>query len=281
MNFVKYIIIIIYLILINCRPAYSSENLSDADLLVHSEFGSFNRVYRSKEFAGNNKTFLPVLMYNAGVEFHYRTINGGTFGAGYVQAKISGGRTYNYDYYEEQPETGISVPYFFIGNDFNVMAFEVGMSYYLTFMESKERYYFQPDGSKEKDKHGRNYFTNSESFVFVNFMIRFLPEKSYHIKIRFGRERFNIVDSLFNAALIYPKNNHTAEIYLSCPTGFSDYLPESNLRVGICYSYKFKPVTIGLSAGYLTSNPRGGGDGNMPIFDKNNFSYGIYAAISR
>lgn len=39
-------------------------------------------------------------------------------------------------------------------------------------------------------------------------------------------------------------------------------------------------MKIGINAGYLSFNHRGGGDGNMPIFDRENFSAGSELELS-
>ncbi len=276
----KYFIYIVVITAVLVSSAYSEDKRSNSKIIFHSEFSFFNRAYKSLEFDENNETFFPVSMVNLGGEFHHKSPDGSTFGGGVLRTVISEGRTYNFNHYEIQPHTEITLPYFFAGNDFGLMAAEIGMSYYFTFERCEFRNYLLPGGNETEKEAGGIVMNRSDSHVLFNLMIRVLPEDRLHFKIRFGRERFNAVDSLFNVAGIYPYKNHIWEIYMSLPTGFSSYFPESNQRFGVVYSFCINPITIGITTGYLSYNRKGGGDGNMPLFDRNNFSYGVTAGLA-
>ncbi len=256
--------------------SYSADNGSEFKVLLHSEYCSYNIVYVSKD-PGNPLTFFSVPMTNIGTELHYRGKEIYTYGFGCVRTEIFEGREYNKDYNEIQSWTEIVLPYYFIGNDYGLFALEIGMGYYLTFMKSSGRYYYQPDGSLIKAEQGGTYLDRDDSYVLVNFMLRMLREDSYHLKVKFARERFHIIESLLQIAFIYPYKNHEGEIYFSWPTDFSSYFPVSNQRLGICYSYSVRPFKFGITAGYSVANKRGGGGDGIwiGIFDPNNFSIGL------
>ncbi len=269
------IFIVLQLVILN-RTSYSADTGAGFKVLLHSEYCSYNKVYVSKD-PGSPLTFFPVPMTNIGAELHYRAKDVYTFGFGCARTEISEGREYNKGYYEIQPWTEIVLPYYFIGNDYGLFALEVGMGYYLTFMKSSGRYYYQADGSLKKAELGGTYLDRGDSSVLVNYMIRVLREDNYHLKVKFARERFHIIESLLQMAFIYPYKNHEGEIYFSWPTDLSSYFPVSNQRVGICYSYSVWAFKFGITAGYSVANKRGGGGDGIwiGIFDPNNFSLGL------
>jgi len=278
MVIMKYLGSIIFLLLLTAA-LYADGDQQQYSAILHCEIASYNRVYDSMEYRENAATTFPVFMINEGAEYHYRDAEGYTLGGGFGSAAISSGEVYNFDHFEKQPFTTIILPYFFVGNDFGTWALEMGISYYLMFQSLPARDYYLENGSEVEREEGGIALKRRDSHVFFNVLIRFLSEEGLHFKIRLGRERFHVIDSLFNAAVVYPFNDHIVEFYVSFPTKIPGYMPQSNQRFGLVYSYSFTPFILGLSLGYLAYNFKGGGDGNMNIFDVNNFSLGFHAGL--
>lgn len=242
---------------------------------MHTEQGSYNKVYRSKEYTDNTSTFFPVLMQNYGIETFIKRSESEKAGIGYVRTIINEGSVYNLDHYEVQPYTEINIPYVFCGTDMGIIGLEIGISYYLVFKKYEGRRYLNSDGSVSEDDADIR-LDQKNSTVFPNFLIRIFPENKYHFKLALSRGRFNAVDSLLTASFIYPVKNHSAEFFYSLPADIPGFLPGSNQRTGLAYSYTLFNVTLGFTGSYLSFNHAGGGDGNMPLFDINNFSCGIF-----
>ncbi len=249
------------------------------ELMVHYEQGFFNRVYTQHEYRKNREDTFPVSLKSWGGELISRNRSGEVRGAGFVMSRISGGSLYNYDHYEKQPETLFSMPYFFIGYDFDWWALETGLGFYLTWIEREPLNYYHSDGTEKQVAGGGMRFARDESFTLLNIMIRLLRKDMPHIKLRLGRERFNLVDSLFNLGFVFPVNDHEFELYVSFPTDIFPSMPKCSRRYGINYSYSMGKFLIGLTAGYLAYNEKGGGDGNMNVLEPGNFSLGAFSCV--
>ena len=258
---------------------FTAEAKDQSRILIHGEYGSFNKVYEELEYKDNPASTFPVSMVNYGMEYRHKSSSDYTIGTGLVGTEISEGKKFNYDHYEIQPHVSIILPYLFIGNEFHLWSLEAGLSYFLTFQKIESRHYYLSDGSSVERDSGGTALYRRETYVLINFLIRILPENSFHLKLKYGRERFHIIDSLFTASAIYPYKSHIFEAYAALSTYVSSYTPKSNQRFGIVYSYCFGSFVIGLTAGYLGFNHLGGGDGNMYIFDPHNFSVGSSVEI--
>jgi hypothetical protein len=182
---------------------------------------------------------------------------------------------YNVNRVERQPRTSLMLPYVFTGIDTGLGALEMGVGWYITLERAEASVYYNPDGTEAVDMAAGDRVNRTRSYVLLNMALRFLPEDHLHFKFRYGRERFNGIDSLCNAAAIIPFGRHALEVYAAMPSDWNRrYMPQSNQRYGIVYSVRLDGIRIGISAGYLSFNHRGGGDGNMPILDRENFSAG-------
>ncbi|MCP4137689.1 MAG: hypothetical protein GY754_42370 [bacterium] len=262
--------------------------MAAAKITLHYEMGSYNKGYKEYEFGDNLSS--PSLMMNFGMECKYKDSEGHIVGGGIVETTIkessarflnripnpsTGDYKYIKDDYLMQPSTSITVPYFFVGQDFNSWGLELGISYYLHVEDFQARKYIDTDNSEITKDNGGYDLNRRESTVYLNMMARILPEDFIHFKIRFGRESFNAVDSFFNTAVVFPFENHTLEMNVSF--GLGDYL-KNNQRVGLAYSYKAEPFFIGLSANCLISNERAG-DGNSVDF-LNRLSMGLQVGVA-
>lgn len=247
----------------------------DMRLLVHGEYGWYNRVYKDLQYKDQMATTFAVEMVNAGFEFRRKDGEGNTAGAGLVCTRIAGGSVYNVNRVERQPRTSLMIPYVFTGIDAGMGALEMGIGYYITIERAEASMYYNPDGTEAVDTAAGDRVKRTKSFVLLNMALRIFPEDTLHFKFRYGRERFNGIDSLCNAAAVIPFGRHALEFYAAMPSDWNRrYMPQSNQRYGIAYSVRMGGIKIGINAGYLSFNHRGGGDGNMPIFDRENFSAG-------
>jgi hypothetical protein len=249
------------------------------DLLVYYERGFFNRVYTQQEYRENREDTFSVNLESWGMEFKLRNQGGEIRGAGFSMSRISGGSIYNYDRYERQPGTLNALPYFFIGYDFDWWALETGLGYYLSWIESEPVCYYRPDGTTRQVSGGGMRLIRGESFTVLNVMIRLLREDMPHFKVRLGRERFNLVDSLFNLGFVVPMGSHNFELYISLPVDIFPSMPVCGRRYGLSYSYSMGNLLAGVTAGYLAHNEKGGGDGNMHLLDPGNFSIGVFTGF--
>jgi hypothetical protein len=244
----------------------------ESTLLFYGGIGSYNKGYSDKEFLDNNKVTFPVFMSNFGGEYHSRK-NDYTFGLGLVQTSISEGKKWNYDGYEVQPLTIITLPYVFVGRDFGFWSYEIGLSYYIYMQKFDARYYMQTDGTEAETDSSGVGLDRSESHVFINSLIRIFPEKSLHLKLRIGREQFNIVDSLLNIAFVVPAGNHEFDFIVSFPPPENwftnkDGIIRSNQIAGIEYGYTFlSDITAGMDIGCIINNRRGG-EGDIKFFNR-------------
>ncbi len=279
MAFKRLFLFSLFLVFLFSRESRVYGETGGIELMVHYEQGFFNRVYIQHQYRKNREDTFPVSLKNWGGELKYRNRSGEVRGAGIVMSRISGGSLYNYDHYEKQPEMLFSMPYFFIGYDFDWWALETGLGCFLTWIESQPLTYYQPDGTEKQVTGGGMRFARDESFTLLNMMVRLLRKDMPHIRLKLGRERFNLVDSLFNLAFVLPVNDHEFELYISFPTDIFPSMPKCSRRYGINYSYRMGKVLMGLTAGYLAYNEKGGGDGNMNVLEPANFSLGAFSGV--
>lgn len=252
---------------------FSTEN--EIRLLAHGEYGRYNKVYKDLQYKDNPATTFDVPMINAGFEYRRKDAAGNVAGGGLVSTHIDGGSVWNVNHIEKQPRTSLLIPYLFTGIDNGSGALELGIGWYLTIERMEPSLYFNPDGTEKVALEGGERVRRTKSYALVNIAMRIFPEDGFHLKFRYARERFNGIDSLCNAAVVLPFGMHAFEIYVSLPSDWiRRYMPQSNQRFGIAYFLKLERIKIGLNAGYLSFNHRGGGDGNMPLFDGANFSIG-------
>ncbi|HPA73514.1 MAG TPA: hypothetical protein PKY31_14675 [Spirochaetota bacterium] len=250
-------------------------------VLVHGEYGWYNKVYKDLQYKDQMATTFAVEMVNAGFEFRRKDAEGNTAGAGMVCTRIAGGSVYNVNRVERQPRTSLLVPYLFTGIDTGMGALELGIGWYITIERAEAVVYYNPDGTEAVDTATGDRVNRTKSHALLNAALRIFPENTLHFKFRYGRERFNGIDSLCNAAAIIPFGRHALEFYAAMPSDWNRrYMPQSNQRYGIAYSVRIGRMRIGINAGYLSFNHRGGGDGNMPIFDRENFSAGSELELS-
>jgi hypothetical protein len=268
----KYLPYILFCVLLSLGQAYPQDR-TQTKITIHGEIGTFSRSYNQAEFVGEKDVTFPVLMTSTGGEFHYRGGSGDIFGCGIVQSYVSGGKKLNYDRYEYQPKFFVTLPYLFIGRDFGFWALEAGLSYYFYVQKLEERYYLRQGGDYIKKDPGGYSLDRSETHVFVNIMARIFPEDSIHFKIRYGRERFNVLDTLLNIAAVFPYGSHQFEFILSFPATdnwFDNHKGElrSNQRIEIAYAYALLSfLKIGANTGFVVNN-RIGGNGETSMQDR-------------
>jgi len=253
-------------------------DLPQSRVMLHGEIGSFNKSYPDLQYVDREMISFATLMTNFGGEYRYRSAEGNLVGTGIVQTSISSGKAYNFDHYEYQPLTLITLPYAFVGKDFGFFTFEIGISWYFYFNKFDARNYYNSDGSEyEKDDAGLA-LNRRESHAFINFMTRIFPENFIHLKIRVCRERFNAADSIINMGAVFPVEHHTGELFVSLlpPRNWFENregILRSNQRLNLAYSYSFSFLRIGLEMGILVNN-RMGGEGSMAFF--NRLSCGLF-----
>jgi hypothetical protein len=274
------IIIIILAIFFVIVPVYATSSEGEIHISIHGEYGWFNKVYKDLQYKDQQATTFAVQMENAGFEFFHKDNNDSIVGIGIVGTHIDGGSVWNGNRIEKQPRTSLLIPYTFTGINTAKGALELGIGWYLTVERMEPVLYFNADGSEKIDAPADDRIKRTKSFALINIAARLFPESGLHFKFRYARERFNGIDSLCNAAAVIPIGIHAIELYFSLPSDWSSrYMPQSNQRFGIVYSLHFEKLTFGVNAGYLSYNHRGGGDGNMPIFDLHNFSFGSEVRI--
>jgi hypothetical protein len=259
---------------------FVTASAAQTTFLFHQETGWLNYVYHQKEYKDNNASTFPALMNNFGFEFSHKNSEGIIQGGGLAVINVGSARQFNYDYYETRDGFSVMCPYMFVGNGTKYFGFETGVSWYLTIDNMAQSEYLQADGTAVPKRNSGMGLSNTKSYAFINFLVRILPEDSFHFVLSMGRGRFNIIDSLFSLRVILPFDKHTGEIYYSLPTDLNSYFPLSNQRFGLAYSYNFSSFTIGATLGYLASNRRAGGGGNMSVTDLHKFSAGLNAMIS-
>lgn len=262
---------------------YAEQNLKKRKFLLHSEVGYYNKGYQPLEYKNSGRSTFGTPMNNTGLEFSFSDKDGNIFGGGIVHTTIKSKTHLNYDVYEYQPFTAITVPYVFAGKNFGWWGFEIGNSWYFTVeKKEKDRSYYNSDGTIDEKISNTTELNRKESHLFINLMLRVLPEDSLHFKLRVGREQFNIVDSLINVAAIYPYKNNIFDMYVSlkAPKQYykdDDSMIKSNQRIGLNYSYKIDPINLGLSFAYLINNAKGGEGG---VSYKNSIRLGFSAGIN-
>lgn len=252
------------------------------DLQLYSEVASFNKGYRDLRFRDNNSMSFAVPMTNLGTEYQYKNDRREMLGFGLVQTVINAGEKENESRTEKQALTLLTVPYSFVGRDFGFYSLALGVSYYFFFERFPERYYRTSDGSTVKDRDSEIDLNRQNSLVFVNFMARIFPEDFLHFKVRIGRERFSITDSLINFSFVAPLQKHLFEVTVSLfhPMNWFGNTwgsPVSNQRVSFAYSRYFSILRAGIESGILLNNRFGGG-GTIPFF--NRLSFGLFAVVS-
>lgn len=141
---------------------------NEIDLLVYYEHAFFNRVYTQQEYRDNREDTFSVSLDSWGGEFKIKNQRGEIRGAGFSMSRISGGSVYNYDHYENQPGTVITMPYFFTGYDFKWWALEAGIGYYLTWIENDPVLYYQPDGSLKQVSGGGMRFAAADMATAIH-----------------------------------------------------------------------------------------------------------------
>jgi hypothetical protein len=248
--------------------------------LFHQETGCLNYVYHQKEYKDNNASTFPALVTNYGFEFSHRESDGIIQGGGLAVVNVGGARKFNYDHYEIRDPFTVMCPYVFVGKGTEYVGFESGISWYLTVNNMIQSEYLQADGSALPRGNSGTGLSNTKSYTFINFLLRAGPENTLHAVLSMGRGQFNIIESLFSVRVVLPLGKHTGEFYYSLPTNFNSYFPVSNQRFGYVHSYTFSSFTLGATVGYLASNKRAGGGGNMGIGDLHRFSAGLRAGIS-
>ncbi|MCP4136582.1 MAG: hypothetical protein GY754_36770 [bacterium] len=249
-----YLLAVIIMLIIPVRV------MAKTKISFHYELGQYNKSYEDIRFRDRERISFPVTMMNFGAEIHHTAANGKIVGCGVVETTLNGGEVRDdaYSIHEVQPQTLITMPYLFVGKAWDFWAFEVGISYYLTVAREDARTYLNADASTSvKDDSGMG-LDRSGSHVFINGMIRVMPEDWLHFKFRLAREEFNITDTLLNLGIIYPTEKNIWELFVSFSFPAPEFL-RANQRVGLRYSRKFDPLEIGLSTSILVNNERSGG----------------------
>lgn len=261
--------VIIFIILFSVT-AYAQEGGRHA-VMLHTDVMSYNKGYRDRSFVDKSYASFPVFMYSIGAEWRTIDKTGISFGIGFSGTTTGSGSKFNYDQFEYQPVTNISIPYSFMGKSWHSFGIELGVSWFLYFARSADVTYYAPDGSLLLKEKGAVELQRKESFVFVNFLLRFLPEDFIHFKIRLGREDFIVTDSLFNIGAIFPVDRYCFEFRASLATPYSllskNEVLKSNQRLFFFAGRKFDAVKVVLNLGVLLNNGHGG-NGNIGIFER-------------
>jgi len=250
--------------------------------VVYGELAHFNKSYMEQGYKDPDRLSFPVLMFVSGGYYHHEFSNTFTVGGGLVQNRILKGEVNNFTKVEVQPQTTILLPYIYIGKQNEYFGIEVGLTTYISIRQYEDRIYLNQDGSSRIVSSSGSLMDRSDSHVFPNLNIRILKNDSFHIKIRFAREKFSAVDSLFNFAFFYPFGKSAIETYISLKTPKNFFVDESkmlksNQRVGGVYEYDFGAFKAGSSFAILLSNTKGGGGIIDSVF--NRLSLGVHFAL--
>ncbi len=236
------------------------------EFVLYSEIGSFNKSYPDERFVGEEAVSFATFMNTLGGYYKYENSFGSIIGGGIVQTQISSGNinaNENNGIPATQDFTQILNPYIFIGQNFGLWELELGLTTYLTYQELDDRKYYNEDGSIKTVEKGGLSLIRPKSYVFPNLKLRIFNDDWFHIKIRFAREMYNIIDSLFDIAFCYPYLDNYFEISISLKTPKNMFTEEENMlksnqRLTFLYQYSFKPWTVGINFGFLLGNEVGG-----------------------
>lgn len=243
---------------------------------LYYDIGHFNKQYRDAYLVNFNKASFPNLQNNAGAEFYHRTADNRAFGCGFNSTTVASGSIYNRNHYEYNPFMLKCLPYAFIGYHYNFWGWELGVTAYFHYDSAGSRSYYSTDGNSVLQHDDTLRMSNKGSHAFVNGLIRIFPENWIHLKFRFGRERFNSIDSLLNIALVFPVQNYTVEAdisFLNPQNYMPDYINQDgilkcNQQFSISYTYHFDIISVGCYSSVLIYNAVGGNANDISIYNR-------------
>lgn len=250
---------------------------------LYYEIAAYNQKYNDHRYVDSPKASFSSSMNSSSFEFHSGSAGSVTWGVGYAGACITANTFDNYDKIEELPFTFINMPYLFAGYDFGFWCYEIGVSEYITMQSFHSRDRYAENGEKKNVSGSTFGINNCESFTFVNFLLRFLPEDSFHVKLRFGREKFAVVDSLYNAAFVLPVKNHSLELTASLTNPLDFFVDDnrrvkSNQRISLIYGYSLGAIDLYAGLGVLAFNQHGG-QSPVPLEKRFSGSIGVTASF--
>ncbi len=270
------IFVIFFIALFNQVAVALSDSASSKATVSHSIIfyggaAAYNKSYEDIRYKDRAKLTFPTLLINTGAEYIYKFGRRHVAGCGVVQSTIYDKSFYVQSPHEEstpsyrahQALTAITMPYFFGGKEFKWAGIHLGIGCYFYMEKFDGEVYLNHDGAGNSSE-SKIDLNQRESHVFPNAQIRIFPEDFIHMKIRFGRGRMNLVDNIFNAAVIFPFGSHRVETSISLPPPTNWFKNEAgslrtNQRVDFSYSFGTDCFRIGVEAGVLISNRREGG----------------------
>ena len=236
----------------------------DVSLLGSTQFNWMNKSYQDPHYVTNNWLSFPVGEGSWSLELKTRTTQGHILGGGFAQTWVTSGQWQEGNVLITQPTTLVSMPYLFIGQDWHWIDVELGLGWYLTVVDTSPDPYLSPSGTMVSGRAGGLTWSRSASFTTPVFLLRLLPESTFHIKFRMGREDFNLAEDFFNIELVLPTGAWRWSVYASIRTP-QDFLGSgtvltSNQRLGVGGVWNTGNLSWGLKLNYLL-NPEYAGTG--------------------
>jgi hypothetical protein len=245
-------------------------------LLLHAAYGSYNKVYYDPTLKEEQNTTFAACMTNYGGEYRNHRPGNVTAGGGFVCTRIEGRSIANAQAVETLPATSLLAPYIFTGFDSGMISLEAGLGCYLTIETMNASSRLTANGDMTSGNNGAD-LQRRRSHVLPNLALRLFPEQGFHLAFRYGRGQFHGIDSYCHALASIPLGRHVLEGRIALPADWiKGWTPQTNQSFCLGYAFRLPHIEIGFNAGYLAFNHRGGGDGNMPVFDRHNFSVGSH-----
>lgn len=272
-----------YMILVMIMTLFSFQIFAKEQrkVTLYYETASYNQKFNDHRYVDSPKESFSTPMNSSSFEFHNTGTDNHTWGIGFAGACISPETHHNYDTMERIPFTLICMPSVFAGYDFGFWSYEIGVSEYIRMQTFHSRQSYDENGKVVLSEKSDFTVNTYRSYTFINMLLRFLPEDSFHVTLHFAREKFSPIDSLYNVSFVVPFGRHSVELITSVANPV-DFLVSkkrrvtSNQRVSLVYACDFDSIGIYAGAGVLAFNQHGG-QSPVPMMSRFSLSFGAFA----
>lgn len=252
-------------------PLWSQAPASvQTEVRLWSEATSYNQIFQDRGYLTRSLISQAVPLVNLGSETLWQWPNGSQVGFGLNQVWLGAGQTANFDQTEVQTETRIQSLTVFAGQDWDWVAYSLGLGWLFHLENRPAGAYLQPDGTSQSRPGGWTW-VRGRSFTMMIGSLRLLPVQQLHFLIRMGREDYQPVDSLLEVLAIWPVTpTDSLQINASLPTipsyfMTSEFMLRSNQRLSLGYAHRFGPLEVGLRGNVLIRPSHQLQDGDIPL----------------